>query len=113
MYRSVNVSLESLPLLVAALRDSEVQIVYLDEDLPDSVVDNDNSDNDDDNYGVGIDEDNNDGDEAGEAGEYMNEYQQTADSDASCRLPAPLVTKVDSTSTTYAIQLVIASICRL
>ena len=69
MYRTVKVSLESLPLLVAALRDSEVQIVYLDEDLPDSVVDNDNSDNDDDNDCVGIDEDNNDDDEAGE---YVN-----------------------------------------
>ena len=41
----------------------------MDEDLPDSVVDNDNSDNDDYNYGVGIDEDNNDDDEAGE---YVN-----------------------------------------
>ena len=59
MYRAVKVSLESLPLLVAALRDSEVQIVYLDEDLPDSVDDNDNSGDDDgDNDGVGIDEDN-------------------------------------------------------
>ena len=39
------------------------------EDLPDSVGDNDNSDNDDDNYyGVSIDEDNNDD----EAGEYVN-----------------------------------------
>ena len=67
MYRAVKVSLESLPLLVAALRDSEVQIVYLDEDLSDSVYDNDNSDNDDDNYyGVSIDEDNNDDDEADE-----------------------------------------------
>ena len=69
MYRAVKVSLESLPLLVAALRDSEVQIVYLDEDLPDSVNDNDNSDKDDDNDCVGIDEDNNDDDEAGE---YVN-----------------------------------------
>ena len=69
MYRSVKVSLESLPLLVAALRDSEVQIVYLDEDLPDSVDDNDNSDNDDDSDGVAIDEDNNEDDDAGE---YVN-----------------------------------------
>ena len=69
MYRAVKVSLESLPLLVAALRDSEVQIVYLDEDLPDSVDDNDNSDNDDDYDGAGIDEDNNDDDEASE---YVN-----------------------------------------
>ena len=51
---------------MAALQNSEVQIVYLDEDLPDSVDGNDNSDNDNDNYGVGIDEDNNDDDEAGE-----------------------------------------------
>ena len=57
------------PLLVAALRDLEVQIVYLDQGLPDSVDDNDNSDKDDDNDGVGIDEDNNDDDEAGE---YVN-----------------------------------------
>ena len=63
MNRAVTVSLKSLSLLVAVLRDSEVQIVYLDEDLPDSVDDNDNSDNDDDNDGVGIDEDNNDDDE--------------------------------------------------
>ena len=55
------------------MRDSEVQIVYLDEDLPDSVVDNDNSDNDDDNDDVGIDEDNNDDDEAGE---YVNTSNQ-------------------------------------
>ena len=41
----------------------------LDEDLPDSVDDNDNSDNDDYNDDVGIDEDNNDDDEAGE---YVN-----------------------------------------
>ena len=60
MYLSVKASIESLPLLMAALRDSEIQIVYLDEDLPDSVDDNDNSDNDDENDGVGIDEDNND-----------------------------------------------------
>ena len=69
MYRAAKVTLESLPLLVAALRDSEVQIVYLDEDLPDSVDDNDNSDNDDDNDGIGIDEDNNDDDEVSE---YVN-----------------------------------------
>ena len=74
MYRSVKVSLESLPLLVAALRESRSARlggtdVYLDEDLPESADDNDNSDNDDDYDGVGIDEDNNDDDEAGE---YVN-----------------------------------------
>ena len=100
MYRSVKVSLESLPLLVAALRDSEVQIVYLDEYLPDSVDDNDNSDNDDDNDGVGIDEDNNDDDEAGEY-VIICEYQQLCERTAGCLLHSSIKTHITPCTCTF------------
>ena len=71
--------------------------VYLDEDLPDSVDDNDNSDDDDDNDSVGIDEDNNVDDEAGE---YVNTSRLC---ERPCRLPAPLV------RLNYAFRLFLAS----
>ena len=74
---------------MAALRDSEVQIVYLDEDLPDSVDVNDNSDNDDDNDDVGIDEDNNDDDETGE-------YVNPADYRIASALITPTISKSKS-----------------
>ena len=67
MYRAVKVSLESLPLLVAALRDSEVQMstwmkILLILSMTTIIVIKITTIND----GVGIDEDNNNDDEAGD-----------------------------------------------